>query len=82
MLQPHLAIGVETRIIHPDAIPFLQQNDLADFILFDQKISYEFHTARVVRRNVTPLIAHTALVANPEMVRKRQERFEELWQKA
>ena len=82
LLEPHKKIKVETRILRADDIYFLYRNDLEDFIVFDQRISYEFHTARTLRENVTPLIANVALVVNPRLVRQRQERFEELWSAA
>lgn len=79
LLAPHQQIGVQTDILRPDDVHFLHQNDLADFILFDGKVSYEFHTARTLRKDVTPLLASVALVVEPRLVKKRQERFEELW---
>jgi len=79
LLAPHLQIGVQTNILRPDDVHFLHRNDLEDFILFDSKVSYEFHTARTLRKDVTPLIASVALVVEPRLVKKRQERFEELW---
>jgi len=79
VLAPHRQIGVQTTIVRPDDIHFLHQNDLEDFILFDGKVSYEFHTARTLRKDVTPLIASVALVVEARLVKKRQERFEELW---
>ncbi|MFD0522787.1 DUF6879 family protein [Paractinoplanes durhamensis] len=82
LLEPHRTIGVETRVIRPDDIYFLHQTDLEDFIIFDQKVSYEFHTARVLDDSVTPPIASVALVVDPRLVKKRQERFEELWSHA
>ncbi|GIM88463.1 hypothetical protein [Paractinoplanes toevensis] len=82
LLEPHQKIGVETRTLLPEDVDFLYQNDLADFIVFDQKISYEFHTARSVRKNVTPQIDSVALVVNPLLVKRRQDRFEELWKAA
>ncbi|MBM2623073.1 hypothetical protein JIG36_46995 [Actinoplanes sp. LDG1-06] len=82
LLEPHQKINVETRILRPDDIDFLHQHDLEDFILFDQKISYEFHTARALKKDVTPLIASVALVVDPRLVARRRERFEELWSAA
>ncbi|MEU4237644.1 DUF6879 family protein [Actinoplanes sp. NPDC026619] len=79
LLAPHDEIGVETRLIRPDDIYFVRQTDLEDFIVFDQKVSYEFHTARVLDDSVTPPIAGVALVVDPRLVKKRQERFEQLW---
>jgi len=80
LLAPHLQIGVRTNVLRPDDVHFLHRNDLEDFILFDGKVSYEFHTARALRKDVTPLIASVALVVEPRLVTKRRERFEELWE--
>ncbi|XVV09373.1 hypothetical protein ACQP2X_31580 [Actinoplanes sp. CA-131856] len=82
LLEPHRKINVETRILRSDDVYFLHQNDLEDFIVFDQKVSYEFHTARALKKNVTPLIASVALVVEPRLVARRRERFEELWDAA
>jgi hypothetical protein len=82
LMAPHQEIGVETRVIRPDDVYFLRQTDLEDFIVFDQKVSYEFHTARVLDDAVTPPIASVALVVDPRLVKKRQERFEQLWSAA
>ena len=79
LVAPHRQIGVHTNIVRPDDVHFLHQNDLEDFIVFDNRVSYEFHTARTLRKDVTPLIASVALVVEPRLVKKRQERFEELW---
>ncbi len=79
LLTPHRMINVEARVLRPENVYFLHQYDLEDFILFDQKVSYEFHTARALRKDVTPLIANVALVVQPLLVSKRKERFEELW---
>ncbi|SNY49025.1 DUF6879 family protein [Paractinoplanes atraurantiacus] len=82
LLEPHRKISVETRILRPENVYFLYQNDLEDFIIFDQQISYEFHTSRTLKKNVTPLIANVALVVDPRLVKKRRDRFEELWDAA
>lgn len=79
LLAPHRQIGVQTNIVRPEDVHFLHRNDLEDFILFDGKVSYEFHTAQTLRKDATPLIASVALVVEPRLVRKRQERFEDLW---
>ncbi|MFG1994772.1 DUF6879 family protein [Actinoplanes sp. NPDC048988] len=82
LLEPHQRIGVETRVLRPENVYFLHQSDLEDFIVFDQQISYEFHTAHTLKKNVTPLIANVALVVDRRLVEKRRHRFEELWDAA
>ncbi|WP_250037431.1 hypothetical protein [Paractinoplanes maris] len=79
LLEPHRKINVEVRVLRHDDIPFLYQKDLEDFILFDQKVSYELQTARVLRSDVTPSISNVALVSNPKLTGRRKDRFEDLW---
>ncbi|MEU4237648.1 hypothetical protein [Actinoplanes sp. NPDC026619] len=79
LLDPHEKIGVETRILRFSEIPFLHQQSLDDFILFDRQISYEFHTTPALSEDVTPLIASVALVSDARFVKRRHERFEDLW---
>jgi hypothetical protein len=73
LVEPHRTIGVQTRVIYG-----FRQSTLDDFTVFDQKVSYEFHTARVTDDGLAPLVAGVALVADPRLVRRRQERFEQL----
>ncbi|MCO8271324.1 hypothetical protein M1L60_12040 [Actinoplanes sp. TRM 88003] len=82
LLEPHRKINVEVRALRHDDIPFLYQKDLQDFILFDQKVSYELQTARVLRSGVTPSISNVGLVSNPQLTEKRKQRFEGLWSAA
>ncbi|GAA0578476.1 hypothetical protein GCM10010172_74140 [Paractinoplanes ferrugineus] len=82
LMAPHQSIGVETRAIRPDDFYFLRQIELEDFIVFDRKVSYEFHAARVLDDGMTPPIAGVALVVDPRLVEQRQERFEQLWSAA
>ncbi|GIF20678.1 hypothetical protein BJ973_001416 [Actinoplanes tereljensis] len=74
LLEPHRAIGVQTRVV-----PGFRQTVLDDFTVFDQKVSYEFRTARVTDDGIIPMVASVALVADPRLVKRRQERFEQLW---
>ncbi|MCY1144551.1 hypothetical protein OWR29_41690 [Actinoplanes sp. Pm04-4] len=79
LLEPHRKIDVEIKVLRHDDVPFLYRKDLEDFILFDQKVSYELQTARVLRSDVTPSINNVALVSNPILTEKRKKRFEDLW---
>ncbi|GIM88466.1 DUF6879 family protein [Paractinoplanes toevensis] len=74
LLEPHRTIGVEIRVLRG-----VRQSVLDDFTVFDQKVSYEFQTAQVVDDGMVPLVASVALVADPRLVKRRQERFEQLW---
>jgi hypothetical protein len=78
LLQPHQEINVETRVLRRNDIPPLRRSDLADFILFDQRISYEFETAKVASDSPAPFI-DVALIAGPKHVERRRTVFEELW---
>ncbi|WP_250002519.1 hypothetical protein [Actinoplanes sp. M2I2] len=82
LLEPHRKIDVEVRVLSHDRIPFLYRKDLDDFILFDQKLSYELQTARVLQSDVTPSISNVALVSSPQQLGKRKKRFEDLWDAA
>nr|WP_221381365.1 hypothetical protein [Actinoplanes polyasparticus] len=79
LLEPHLKIRIEVRVLRHDDTPFLFQTGLEDFIIFDQKVTYELQTARVLSTDVTPSISNVALVSNPQLAAKRRQRFEDLW---
>jgi len=79
LLEPHLKIRIEVRVLRHDDTPFLFQTGLEDFIIFDQKVTYEVQTARVLSSDVTSSISNVALVSNPQLAAKRRQRFEDLW---
>jgi hypothetical protein len=79
LVEPHRRINVETRVLRSQQLPFLFRSDLTDFILFDQRISYELHSAATLEQQDRPLIDNVALVVNAERVEKRRARFEEMW---
>jgi hypothetical protein len=90
LFKPHRRINVDVRVLRPEQVDDLYQTDLDDFILFDQQVSYEFHTSRSVQENRTPLIANVSLVVEPaeanrgesSLVERRRLRFETLWKAA
>jgi hypothetical protein len=77
LLEPHQKVGVEIRIIHLNQVDFL--HNVADFIIFDQKISYEFQTSQAARENTIPMLETVALMVNPEHLQRRRRDFEALW---
>jgi hypothetical protein len=77
-LRPHHEIRVETRVLARDRIPALRRSDLADFIIFDQRISYEFETAKVASDSPSPF-TDVALIVGTKHLERRREVFEELW---
>jgi hypothetical protein len=82
LIAPHQRINAETRILLSHRLPFLFRSDLTDFVLFDQRVSYELHSASTLDDNDRPLIDNVALVVNSERVEKRRVRFEEMWASA
>jgi hypothetical protein len=78
LLKPHRDIHVETRVLPRERIPPLRRSDLADFIIFDQRISYEFETAKVAGDGANPFTDVALIVGTKHLVRRRQV-FEELW---
>jgi hypothetical protein len=77
LLEPHKRIGVQTRVLHMDRVDFL--HSVADLIVFDQKISYEFQTSKAARENTMPMLETVALMTNPDHLKRRQRDFEALW---
>jgi len=78
LLRPHQEIKVETRVLPRDRIPPLRRSDLADFIIFDQRISYEFETAKVACDSSSPF-TDVAIIVGTKHLERRREVFEELW---
>jgi hypothetical protein len=78
LLEPHKKIGIETRVIRSSNLDFLVQANLADFVLFDDKISYELEPAPSMG-SVRPVIARSMLVVDGDRVHERRGRFESLW---
>ena len=78
LLRPHEEIGVEIRILPRERIPPLRCSGLADFIIFDRRISYEFETAKVAGDSSNPF-TDVALIVGTKHLERRREVFEELW---
>lgn len=82
MIEPHQRIGAEIRLLRPSDIDFLVRNDMVDFVLFDGALSYELRTASTIGPEGSPTIADVTLVADPERVARRRQRFDMMWEAA
>ncbi len=80
LLEPHKNIGVDTLALPSERIDLLLT--VADFIIFDQKICYEFETAKAARENTMAMLETVALVVGPEHLQRRRRVFEALWAQA
>ncbi|WP_327002061.1 hypothetical protein OHA72_44120 [Dactylosporangium sp. NBC_01737] len=77
LLEPHRKIGVETRVLPlPQVDPLVA---VADFIIFDQKICYEFQTSRAARENTRFMLETVALMVGDQHLQLRRRDFEALW---
>ena len=82
LLRPHKSIAVETRVLRSDSLDFLLEGNLADFILFDQKISYELQSATRLGVDSPAFVNTVALLVAEKRVHERRTRFEEIWNDA
>lgn len=80
LLEPHQNIGVETQALAFERIDRLMT--VADFIIFDQKICYEFHTSKAARENTIPMLETVDLNVSSDHLERRRNDFEALWQQA
>jgi hypothetical protein len=67
----------KTGVLRSSNLDFLVQANLADFVLFDDKISYELEQAPSMG-SVRPLVARSMLVVEHDRVRERRGRFQSL----
>jgi hypothetical protein len=80
LLEPHQKIGVETLALPFELIDPLMT--VADFIIFDQKICYEFQTSRAARENTIHMLETVALMVSPQHLQLRRREFDALWAQA
>lgn len=71
--------GVEMRTLNSKNVPPHLKNLIFDFVLFDGVVSYETTPATRMDPHGTPAILTTRLVLDPERIRGRSDRFQELW---
>jgi hypothetical protein len=79
VIDEHHRIGVEVRILDPRQKD-VRRKPLSDFIVIDQELVYQSTATPQVDQGGNPLIEHTRLVTQPEHVRDRMARYEELWE--
>jgi hypothetical protein len=82
LLGPHRAIRVETRILRSDRLDRRFEGTLTDFVLFDQQISYDLHSAYSLDEDTPPLVAMVALVVGERRLADRRQLFQSLWNAA
>jgi hypothetical protein len=80
ILAMHRDAGVQVRTVSGGLVS--PDGSIADFIVFDEQISYE--TAPVVRaeNSTAPWLLTTRLVMDDDTVRDRLNRYNELWDQA
>jgi hypothetical protein len=71
--------GIHTRVLERAMIPHTLKNALFDFVVFDDTIIYEVTPASRVEDEMGPTIVKTHLARQPQRIRDRRRRFEELW---
>ncbi|MBV9139608.1 MAG: hypothetical protein JO115_01575 [Pseudonocardiales bacterium] len=72
-------LGIHTKVLDRSTIPLTLKNLLFDFIIFDEVISYETTPAARVEETMKPTVIKNNLSLEPQRVKKRIRRFEELW---
>lgn len=72
-------LGIHTKVLDRSTTPPVLKNLLFDFIVFDGVISYEATPAARIEETVKPTIVKTNLALQPQRVRERIRRFENLW---
>lgn len=77
--QQHQNLGIQVKVLDRSKIPDTSLFSLFDFIVFDGVLSYEATPAAPVEENTRPTIIKTHLILQPERVKERMQRFEELW---
>ena len=78
--QQHQNLGIQVRVL-VDRSKILDAS-LFDFIVFDGVLSYEATPASPIEENMMPSIVKTHLILQPERVKERMQRFEDLWASA
>jgi len=75
-------LGIEVKALNQSDIPDALKNLLFDFVIFDSVISYQVTPGSQVEDSIKPTIVNTHLVLQPERVKERIRRFEDLWASA
>ncbi|MGH4008997.1 MAG: hypothetical protein ACRDTH_12725 [Pseudonocardiaceae bacterium] len=78
--RQHQNLGIQVRVL-VDRSKILDAS-LFDFIVFDGVLSYEATPASPIEENMMPSIVKTHLILQPERVKERIQRFDDLWSSA
>lgn len=80
--QQQKDLGIKVRVLDQSEISDSLKNLLFDFVIFDSVISYQVTPGSRSESNVKPTIVNTHLVLQPERVKERMRRFDDLWASA
>jgi len=78
MCRRQVEMQIDVRVL--DYVDY--EEDLFDFVLFDNTIMYETIPASFIHGASPPGILHTQLQLRPEVVSKRVEQYQDLWESA
>ena len=75
--QEQIELGIQVRAVELTKLPRAGGTFVADFILFDDQISYESTTNP--RQPLGPMFVKTSLVLDDKRISQQRQRFDELW---
>jgi hypothetical protein len=74
--------GIEVRLLSPSAVPDEIRGQITDYILFDDRLSYETTPVPHVDRGDVPMILSSRLELRDDKVLDRVVRYKNIWQSA
>lgn len=74
--------GIEVRLLYPSAVPEEIRGQITDFILFDDKLSYETTPVPHVDRGDVPMILSSHLELREDKLLDRVTRYRNIWASA
>ena len=75
-------IGIDVRLLSPSAVPEEIRGQITDFILFDDKLSYETTPLPHVDRGKVPMILSSHLELRADKLMDRVNRYRNIWASA
>jgi hypothetical protein len=78
--QHQIDAGIDVRLLYPSAVPLELRGNLTDFILFDDKLSYETTPAPHVYRGEAPMILQNRLELRDDRLAKQAARYDVIWE--
>jgi hypothetical protein len=72
--------GIEVRLLYPSAVPRDIRGQITDFILFDDKLSYETTPVPHVDRGEVPMILSSRLELRDDRLSERILRYRNIWE--